>query len=213
MKSNYPDFLQGSKTCKPTPLNLTNPYLKCKKRLFISLSKKANMLIFQSVELLHLVFWFVISGTAQVLLIILTMALFYSSVPMTHSSVTMSQHAQYPETKEAKWNKAIIICMILHLWHVQCPQWKSLSMMKIIVSFNPSEDKNGPIKWTFSFTAKTFTSPVCQHWLITFPFLSVCRDRKNPERRGEGRGEVHRRCHQQEHETGPESFNTSQAVS
>lgn len=47
-----------------------------------------------------------------------------------------------------------------------------------------------------------------------FPFSSVvCRDRKTPERRGEGRGEIHRRRHQQEHETGPESFNTSQAVS
>lgn len=41
---------------------------------------------------------------------------------------------------------------------------------------------------------------------------SFSRDRKIPERRGEGR-EVHRRRHQQEHETGPESFNTSQAVS
>lgn len=39
------------------------------------------------------------------------------------------------------------------------------------------------------------------------------RDRKSPERRGEGGGEVHRRRHQQEHETGPESFNTRQAVS
>lgn len=39
------------------------------------------------------------------------------------------------------------------------------------------------------------------------------RDRKSPERRGEGGGEVHRCRHQQEHETGPESFNTRQAVS
>lgn len=44
-------------------------------------------------------------------------------------------------------------------------------------------------------------------------FFSLSRDWKNSERWGEGRGEVHRRCHQQEHETGPESFNTSQAVS
>lgn len=41
----------------------------------------------------------------------------------------------------------------------------------------------------------------------------LSRDRKGPERRGEGGREVHRRRHQQEHETGPESFNTRQAVS
>lgn len=50
--------------------------------------------------------------------------------------------------------------------------------------------------------------------LIALSSLShLSRDRKSPERRGEGGGEVHRRRHQQEHETGPESFNTRQAVS
>ncbi len=38
------------------------------------------------------------------------MAPFYSSVPVSHDSVTVSQHAQYqdPETEAAKWNSAII---------------------------------------------------------------------------------------------------------
>lgn len=39
----------------------------------------------------------------------LTMAVFYSSVPLSHGSVTVSQHAQYqyPETEAAQWNSAI----------------------------------------------------------------------------------------------------------
>ncbi len=38
------------------------------------------------------------------------MALFYSSVSVSHDGVTVSQHAQYqdPETEAAKWNSAII---------------------------------------------------------------------------------------------------------
>ncbi len=38
------------------------------------------------------------------------MALFYSSVPESHDTVTVSQHVQYqdPEAEAAKWNSAII---------------------------------------------------------------------------------------------------------
>ncbi len=38
------------------------------------------------------------------------MSLFYSSVPVSHDSVTVSQHTQYqdPHTGVAKWNLAII---------------------------------------------------------------------------------------------------------
>lgn len=38
------------------------------------------------------------------------MAQFYSSVPVNHNSVTVSQPAQYPdpETDAAKWNSVII---------------------------------------------------------------------------------------------------------
>ncbi len=55
-------------------------------------------------------FRFVAVGKAQVLLITLTMALFCSSVPVSHDSVTVGQHARYqdPETEAAKWNPAII---------------------------------------------------------------------------------------------------------
>ncbi len=44
------------------------------------------------------------------LLITLTMVLFYSSVPLRRDSVTVGQHAQYqdPEPEAAKWNSAII---------------------------------------------------------------------------------------------------------
>ena len=54
----------------------------------------------------------------------LTMALLYSSVPVSHDSVTVSQHAQYqdPETEAAKWNSAIIhliIYMLLLLQYVK----------------------------------------------------------------------------------------------
>ncbi len=40
----------------------------------------------------------------------LTMALFYSSVPVSHGNVTVSQHAQYQdlETEANKQNSAII---------------------------------------------------------------------------------------------------------
>ena len=53
-------------------------------------------------------------GKAQVLLITLTMALFCSSVPVSHDSVTVSQHTQYqdPETEAAKWNSAIVSFII-----------------------------------------------------------------------------------------------------
>ncbi len=38
------------------------------------------------------------------------MALFYSSLPLSHDSVTASQHEQYrdPETEAVKWNSAIV---------------------------------------------------------------------------------------------------------
>ena len=38
------------------------------------------------------------------------MALFHSSVPVSHDSVTVSQRAQYqdPETEATKWNSAVI---------------------------------------------------------------------------------------------------------
>ncbi len=38
------------------------------------------------------------------------MVQFYSSVPVSHDSVTVSKHVQYqnPETEAAKWNAAII---------------------------------------------------------------------------------------------------------
>ncbi len=39
-------------------------------------------------------FWLVIEGKTQVLLIELTMVLFYSSVPVSNDSVPVSQHAQ-----------------------------------------------------------------------------------------------------------------------
>ncbi len=44
------------------------------------------------------------------LLITLQMALFYSSVPVSHDSVTVSRQAQHqdPETEAAKWNSVII---------------------------------------------------------------------------------------------------------
>ncbi len=44
------------------------------------------------------------------LLITLQMALFYSSVPVSHDSVTVSRQAQHqdPETEAAEWNPAII---------------------------------------------------------------------------------------------------------
>ncbi len=53
---------------------------------------------------------FDLSGKAQVLLMTLTMALFYSSVPVMHDSVTVSQHAQHQDRKTwaTKWNSAII---------------------------------------------------------------------------------------------------------
>lgn len=41
-------------------------------------------------------------------------ALFYSSVQVSHDSVTMSQHAQNqePEPEEAKWSSAVIISLL-----------------------------------------------------------------------------------------------------
>ncbi len=50
----------------------------------------------------------------KVLLITITMALFYPGVPVNHDSVTVSQHAQYqdPDTEAAKWNSAIINLII-----------------------------------------------------------------------------------------------------
>ena len=51
-------------------------------------------------------FWLVIvAGTAQVLLITLTMALFSLSVPL--DVLTVSQHEQYAETEAAKRNSLI----------------------------------------------------------------------------------------------------------
>ncbi len=54
-------------------------------------------------------------GKAQVSTITLVMALFCSSVPVRHDSVTVSQHEQYqdPETEAAKWN-SVIINFIIH---------------------------------------------------------------------------------------------------
>ncbi len=51
-------------------------------------------------------------GKAQELLITLTMSAFYSSVPVSHNCVTMSQHAQYQdsENEAAKWNSATLTC-------------------------------------------------------------------------------------------------------
>ncbi len=51
----------------------------------------------------------VIVGKVQVLLITLTVALFHSSVPEHHDSVTVSMQSQYqdPKTEAAKWNSTI----------------------------------------------------------------------------------------------------------
>lgn len=51
---------------------------------------------------------------AQVLLITLKMAQFYSSVPISHDSATVSQHTQHrdPETAADKWDSAIIKCIL-----------------------------------------------------------------------------------------------------
>ncbi len=51
------------------------------------------------------------------LLITLTMALFYSSVRVSPDSETVSQHEQHqdPETEAAKWNSAIIL-ILFHLF-------------------------------------------------------------------------------------------------
>ncbi len=44
------------------------------------------------------------------------MAPFYSSVPVSGDSVTVSQHAQYldPQTDAAKWNSAVINLIICY---------------------------------------------------------------------------------------------------
>lgn len=42
---------------------------------------------------------FATEGKAQVLLIILTMALFYLNVPVSHDSIAMTQHDQYQDTE------------------------------------------------------------------------------------------------------------------
>ncbi len=52
---------------------------------------------------------------AQAFLITLTMALFYSSVPVSHGSVTVSQRAQYQDPEAAKWNSPIITPVVLLL--------------------------------------------------------------------------------------------------
>ncbi len=64
------------------------------------------------------------AGKTQVLLTTLMMALFYSSVLVSHDSVTVSQHAQYqdPETEAAKWNSVFIKLftpLLFLLWHVR----------------------------------------------------------------------------------------------
>lgn len=48
--------------------------------------------------------------TFDLFIIILTLALFYSSVQVSQDSVAVIQHAQYsdPETNAPKWNSAII---------------------------------------------------------------------------------------------------------
>ncbi len=53
----------------------------------------------------------------NVLMITLVMAKFYLCVPVSHDSVTVSQHVQYqgPETEAAKWNSAIVNLFFL-LW-------------------------------------------------------------------------------------------------
>ncbi len=68
------------------------------------------VIIISDIELFSQQHWQVMKGKAQVSLIILTMAPFYSSVPVCHDSVTVSQYARYkdPETEAAKWNSAVI---------------------------------------------------------------------------------------------------------
>lgn len=48
------------------------------------------------------------------LIITLPLALLYTSAPVSHDSMTMSQHVQYegPETEAVKWNSAIINVII-----------------------------------------------------------------------------------------------------
>lgn len=59
-------------------------------------------------------FCLVIVQKAHVLQIIFPMATFYSSVPLSHDNVTVSQHEQYndPETEAAMWNSFIIVIII-----------------------------------------------------------------------------------------------------
>ncbi len=47
-------------------------------------------------------FWLVTVGKAQVLLITLMVAPFYSSVPVSHDSVTVSRHAQYQDPEKSQ---------------------------------------------------------------------------------------------------------------
>lgn len=56
------------------------------------------------------IFLLIIVEKAEVLLITPTIALFYSSAPVSNDSVTVIQHAQYQDTEveAAKWNSAIV---------------------------------------------------------------------------------------------------------
>ncbi len=83
-------------------------------------------------------FWLVIEGKAQVLQITLTITLFYSRVPVSHNSVTVSHNERHQdlETNAVKQNLTIIYLHLL--WHVKIPSVKKgqlifclyLSMMK-----------------------------------------------------------------------------------
>lgn len=59
------------------------------------------------------IFLLIIVEKAEVLLITPTIALFYSSAPVSNDSVTVIQHAQYQDTEveAAKWNSAIVNCL------------------------------------------------------------------------------------------------------
>lgn len=61
-------------------------------------------------------------------LITLTMDLFYSVVPLSHNSVTVTQQYQDPDTGAAKWDLVIInfifTAVLLLLWHVKISPMK-----------------------------------------------------------------------------------------
>lgn len=72
-------------------------------------------------------FWLSTVGKAQVSLIALTEAPFYSSVPVSRDGVTMREHAQHQdrEIKETKWNSSIITFIIRLIQDELLLTWKA----------------------------------------------------------------------------------------